>query len=207
MLIFYPDTHTYEIDGRKIPSVTQVLNEWIECGDLSAGGIAVNRFTGKAVDGATFLRARERGSTIHRLVHEDILEVLDESVVGIEDMKAVTQFRDWRSIVTPEIVAVERKLYSPSLDACGTLDLMCKIGRHLTLIDMKTGASGLVGPQTAAYAKMYKEETGTRDQIVRYYLHLPRDGSKWDFVPLTSKDDWPFWSACHYQYKFIKGRK
>jgi hypothetical protein len=159
VLQFDPVEHSYSVDGREIPSVTQILK---------SAGMVDFTFTTEF--------ARERGSMAHRAIHYAMENDLDDATVHPMLVGYVSAARAFVADLKLDIVAVERRVYSPSAGYAGTLDLLARLGGKLGIFDHKTGppppATAL---QLAAYADAYFEETGERISH-RYAAHLHQDG-------------------------------
>lgn len=125
-LVFYDSGHVYELDGEKLPSVSELT-----------------RFISREVYGAvtqfTLDNAAERGTKVHKLC-----EALDkygeceapEDVSGyvMAYLKFLKEHRpEWREIETAHYH--HDKLYAGTIDRCGTLD-----GRRVVL-DIKTSSA------------------------------------------------------------------
>lgn len=95
--------------------------------------------------------AGDKGSRVH-LAIEMILngeefridtKVLDKTTgemveLSLEELIAVKSFCDWREEVKPEILATEVTIFSDNHDYAGTVDIICRIGGVLYVVDIKT---------------------------------------------------------------------
>ncbi|MDP2322527.1 MAG: hypothetical protein Q8N51_00665 [Gammaproteobacteria bacterium] len=158
-LEFHAATHTYRLDGRSVPSVTEVLKP-------------LYSFDGIPAD--VMETARVRGSWIHAAVDLYNRGVLDVATVS-EDVKPYLanwlRFLDEsRAIVT----AGEMRVASRKYGYAGTLDTLCEMPLGETLVDVKATAimPRPVGPQTAGYAQAIMEETGAKKHLRRLCVHL-----------------------------------
>lgn len=172
-LIFYDATHTYEVDGEEIPSVSEIT-----------------RFISREVYGDVTQfnldRAGDRGSKVHKA-----LEVLDKygQVEITEDIepyiRAYLQFRkdhkaDWKYIEKP--LCAEDKSYAGTLDRYGSVD-----GKN-TLLDFKTTKT--ISP---AHRQMYSAGQNlyrkALDEPVEQILILQlRDDGTYKLYPLDIED-------------------
>jgi len=130
--------HQYRIEGRIVPSVTKILE-------------AVGLIDYSHIPSSSRQMALERGHLVHEAIALDLAGDLDEaSAEEIGILGYVQAARDARAalgILVPH--AVEERVYHPSLDYAGTLDL--RAGN--ILIDWKTtSAQYWVRFQLAAYA-------------------------------------------------------
>ncbi len=124
-------THTYAIDGRKVPSVTQVLN------DLIPGWKASEWYL-------------NRGQAVHAcaaLIAQGVAFDHDLAIDG--QVRAVRRFF---AEVQPVVLAVEKQVYSARYQYAGTLDLLADINGKWLVIDYKASASAALQYQLAAYS-------------------------------------------------------
>lgn len=149
--------HAYYLGGKRLPSVTQVL-ERVGIVDYSH------------IPPATREMALARGSAVHEAIAYDLDGDLDEESVA-EIMGYVQAARAVRSalgITTPDCVEVRK--YHPTYLYAGTADLIAGD----ILLDWKTNsAEWWVRLQTAAYAAMQPEPRKFR----RYAAELHEDAS------------------------------
>jgi hypothetical protein len=130
MNTFDPLTHTYKIAGRPVPNVTAVL------ADLLPGYRASDWYL-------------QRGRAVHAccaMVARGIAFEHDPRISG--QVEAVRKF--FREI-KPNVLAVERQVYSERYLYGGTLDLLCEIRYH-TVVDYKAQITPATIYQLAAYA-------------------------------------------------------
>lgn len=169
-LEFDAATHTYRIGGERVPGVTSVLEPWAGRVDPWTGAVLCPQ--------DVWDRAGERGTIVHAACHlwnQDALEweSLDDEVAGY--------VRGWVSFLETTgalVLASERRVVSRRHWYAGTLDARVEWGRMRPLVDIKATAGwpSTVGPQTAAYAEAYTEETGERIRD-RYCVRLLPDGT------------------------------
>lgn len=181
LLEFDEAAHVYRLEGRPVPSVTQVLQ-------------LINSFDGVPLD--VLERAREFGQHVHRAVELDSKGELDEESL---DPALAEYLAGWRLFLRERkarVVASELRVCSRKLRYAGTLDALVEIAGRLTLIDVKSGAVPIltVGPQTAAYLKALREcwpsmsKTVLPPSLPRACVRLmPND---YQFVPLRDGRDW-----------------
>jgi hypothetical protein len=124
-------THSYYIDGRKVPSVTQVLNDLIP--GFKAGEWYLNR--GQAVHACA------------ALIAQGVEFEHDPAIDG--QVRAVRRFF---AEVKPTVIAVERQVYSARYQYAGTLDLLATIGGKVMVVDYKASESAALPYQLAAYS-------------------------------------------------------
>lgn len=202
MLTFNADTHIYLWDEQPVPSVTQVLGEWIE-----APYYYINVFTGAIAPIEAFEQGRDHGTAIHKgcaliLKGRDLdWDFLDKGLIP-----QLEQFKKWVEDWKPTLHLIEEPLYSTKHGYAGTSDIIATIRDKVSVIDIKSGAVGLVGPQVAAYEQLYRENRKYRATIKRYILHLPK-GRPYQFLPLTDKADWDFFRSRLFQYQYLINRR
>lgn len=119
---FHEPTHTYSVNGRPVPSVTQVLKE--------AGLIDTTWYNEWG---------KHRGSTVHRcmqLLAEDRLDLasVDPRIQGYVDAGA--RFMDE---INFEVERTEMHVCNEKLRFAGTLDLFGRRKNNPAIIDYKTG--------------------------------------------------------------------
>lgn len=136
--------HTYTLNGVRVMSVTQVLQQ--------AGLVDTRFFTEYG---------RHRGSTVHRaiqLLAEGDLdpESIDPKIGGYLDA-----YERFRAETGFEMKEAERVVCSVSGQFAGTLDQIGKFpGNTMSIIDFKTGTlAPATGLQLTGYASAYQEET------------------------------------------------
>ena len=120
-LQFDPKTHTYMLDGKRIPGVTQIINELVP-------------MQYKPDD--WYL---QRGAAVHAcaaMIARDIDFEYDERISG--QVKAIRKFF---AEVNPETIEIEKRVFSKLYRFAGTFDLAAIINRRLCLIDYKGSLS------------------------------------------------------------------
>lgn len=125
-LTFDPDTHTYCIDGKKVPSVTQIC-------DL----LTMQKYGAGA---ALIRQAARRGSAVHEyceLIDYDAPpDEIEPELVGY--VRAYLTFlRDYR----PDWTHVEYPVYHSCLLYAGKCDRRGIIDGKITIVDLKTTSS------------------------------------------------------------------
>jgi hypothetical protein len=153
-------SHTYTVEGRKLPSVTQVL------------------LAERLIDDRWFTEwARERGSAVHlacQMVAEGDLDEtsLDPRIAGYVDayrlFLAETGFDPHHLEVT---VVSKSDGYAGRFDQAGT-DRLDRLG----IIDLKTGAPNrATGVQLSAYSRAWYEESKYNAEFL-WGVHLQENG-------------------------------
>lgn len=199
MLTFDPDTHTYKHGDRVVPSVTQVLGEWVKVPHLCY----VNTFTGASVPSYLFEHGADHGKAVH--LGSSILlrdHDLDWEDLNPDLVHPLREFQSWQAEWKPYVMYVEEPMYSGKHGFAGTLDIVVSFKSKPAIIDIKTGAYDMAGPQLSAYEQLYKIRDQYRGTVKRYVLHLPKTGS-YKFVPMTNKMDWDFFRSRLFQYQYL----
>lgn len=117
----------------------------------------------------------------------------DEETVRILE-KIVTRFdKWWKSLKNPEVVFMERPIYSRRLKYCGTLDLVIRVGDKSYVMDFKTTNRSTKAPlgiypemflQLGLYGFALREETGLMYDDMGI-ISITKDG---EFAVMTASD-------------------
>ena len=130
------DKHEYAIDGRPMPSVTQIL------GDLFPMWNCAEWYL-------------ERGSAVHACY-----EMLAKGIAFNCDpicQPYVEGWVKWRQALDPFFLTMETMVASKNHQYAGRYDCAAQIGGIVTLIDYKACKSATVGLQLAAYSLAWEE--------------------------------------------------
>lgn len=186
MLEFDAALHEYHKDGRKLPSVTQVLEPYY--------GL-------EFVDWDKLKAAQEFGTHVHEACH--LLNIGELNRMSLSSsVKAYVhgweRFLDESGLV---VIESESRVCHDKMGYAGTLDVIGAFPEktNQVLIDIKTGASApkTVGPQTAAY----NEARGKR--IPRYCcLLMPH---AYNLIPLTDVRDFDIFKAALTLHRWRTG--
>ena len=129
---FDQETHTYKLDGKRIPSVTQIINELLP------------------INYNPHHWYLQRGTAVHAcaaFIAKGVDFEWDKRISG-----QVLAIRKFFREVRPEILGIEEMVYSEKYRYAGIFDLWCKIGTKNCLVDYKATMSvDRVGLQLAAY--------------------------------------------------------
>jgi hypothetical protein len=184
---FDPISHTYYVDSRIAPSVTQIL----KCGGFDQGGYEVSE---DVMD-----YARDRGTDIHlacQLLDEDDLDwdALDEEIEPY-----VLGYARWKEDegFVPDLI--EQAVYCEEYDYCGTLDRAGWIGDQRVVIDLKSGSAGVKRwhpKQLAAYAYCLKEKEWPLRIVVELKATTKKGYTPRHFSPKTAAWDFQVFLAC-----------
>lgn len=183
MLTFKEAEHEYRWKDRRVPSVTQII------GDLTDYS---------RIPPAVLEKARQEGVQIHKMVELDCRQELDESTLPewIEP-----HFAAWRKFVAHkriEVLLSEHRVYHPTFDYAGTLDLLVYMDGELSLIDIKRSFAGgkAIGVQLSGYAAPVTMEMGRQKRPIRRYgLRLKPNGEP-QLREFYNPTDWNVFLAC-----------
>jgi len=160
---FLAETHIYTVDGKIVPSVTQIIT-----------GLGMVDFG--AVPKHDLIKGRNRGREVHA-----IAESFDKGKLIIEsiDPELVGYFKGWLKFIkdySPVWKEIEMRGYN-RLGYCFTLDRVGLIDGKTILLDLKTSEMKVASHtiQTALYQKGYEEFTGNKIKG-RWVLHLSKEG-------------------------------
>jgi len=174
-LEFHSEGHRYLLDGQEVPSVTQVLEP----------------YTGlEYVDRELLRRAAEFGTHVHEACHLFNIDSLDRLTLDPALAPYISAWEQFLDDTGAVVLESEHRVASRKFKYAGTLDTTVFWGKSKRLIDIKStvGLPRTVGPQTAAYAEAYHEDTGERIRD-RYCVQLKPDGT-YSLQKLSDPNDW-----------------
>ncbi len=194
-LTFEASSHTYTLEGRRLPSVTQVLEAALhEMAEIPEHLVKAAGEFGQHVHAACDLLDR------NELDHE----ALDARLVPY--VGAYSQFLlESRALV----LASELRVHHPKLGYAGTLDRKVlfpdRAGHYKRLpsvLDLKSASvvPRSVGPQTAAYREADRA-SGNQVDDIRYCLHLRADGT-YRLHRLEGPTDFVIFQSCLNVWSF-----
>ncbi|WP_434033677.1 PD-(D/E)XK nuclease family protein [Cupriavidus sp. a3] len=185
-LLFDEASHTYTVDGERIPSVTQILAPLNDLSFIKPDVLAYKRQLGTAVHKATELY--DQGE-------------LDESTVPEVVQPYLDAWIRLRTELPFEILGMEERVYHPSHRYAGTYDRLVLLDGKRCVWDLKTGGMfPSYGPQTAAYKNAVEKVSGKRVEG-RYTVELRDDGT-YRLHEMTDPDDWPTFLGCLALHRF-----
>lgn len=162
-------TNAYLIDGKKIPSVTQILGV--------VGKPQLMMWYGKlGNDEAKRIsnEAKEYGSLIHELIEQtakgQIIKLSAKVKSVMDNFHLITQ--DWKWLEFEKVLINKEYRYG------GTADAIAEIDGVKTLIDVKTSSG--VYPEAHLQIAAYRECLPDVKQCV--ILHLNKDTNGWEVV-------------------------
>jgi hypothetical protein len=181
VLTFDAATHRYGIDGKPVPSVTQVLSMLDNWENVPRDVLEAARDFGRKVHSACALHNSGELDT----------ESLDPLLLPYLDA--------WRKFLEESnvtLVASETRVMHHGFGYAGTFDALLERRGHRWLIDIKSGAVPVtVGPQLAAYAQ------ALGSKVRRYSVQLRADGT-YRCEPYTSSTDWSIFLSCLNVWKW-----
>ena len=196
-----PASHTYSLDGVRVPGVTQVLAPLNDFGILPLGTLEGAAVRGRAVHKAT--EEHDREPTWKPAVEKPWRP---EWVGPVPVNSSLVPYLDaWKQFLADtkfEIHAIEQQVYSRKYNYAGVLDRLGVLNGKRCVIDIKTTAaiSPQVGVQLAAYQQAVNEElvAPTRTKIGGYHkrfaCQLRRNGT-YRLEEFTDAADWSVFLA------------
>ena len=178
-LTFAPETHVYELEGVRVPSVTGILK--------SAGLIDFSTIPSSILEAA-----RMRGTVVHTALHYLNDDDLDLEQFYQEWPEFAGYVQAWVSFCAQRLfvpVLNEHRVASRRYQVAGTLDALGTLDGTAVLLDFATGRAvdACKHLQTAAYEGLAREWAsedpalaqffGTHPFVKRYAVELKRDGS------------------------------
>lgn len=198
-LDFDEPSHTYTLDGKVLPSVTQLLKPISDYGGIPE---------------SILNKAADRGNYVHKCCEMYFMGTLDEDQIDEECAPYFHGFKKFLSETGFQIEFTEDRVYHSKLGYAGSLDMIGllpaikgKKKQHRALIDTKTTFRLLksVGPQTAAYMEAWHDKYKKEFPVdARYALQLKKDGT-YLLEPLTSQSDFNIFVSCLNIYNFMRG--
>lgn len=209
-IIFNDFNHSYQKDGKGLPSVTGItgtinkpmLMGWAvkEAVDFMQDKIV----PGKAYDEIDLVglfnearkahtKSRDKSADIGTFVHEWIRKHAKgekpEMPINEKLVTSIGHFLKWEKEHKVEFLASEQVTYSRKYDYVGTFDAIVKVDGELSLIDFKT-SSGVYDEmlaQLAGYEQARNEEFPQEKYKKRGILWISREGD-FDFVESKHPD-------------------
>ena len=186
MLTFDEATHTYRWNGVKVPSVTGLINEWLQI-TISGSQYHVNRFSGVVVPSYLMQEGAAKGKDLHKGSELILKGGLDWNALDPEYEPPLRQFQKWLDDCQIQPLYTEYRFYHPKYHYCGCIDVVAMVEKALAFIDIKTGECSTVDIQLSAYEAGYCAQERYIGRTARYALWLPKKGEKYKFEKI--KDD------------------
>jgi hypothetical protein len=187
-LVFNEEDHSYHLKGVRLPSVTQVINEWTEF-EFYGQKYFLNRYNGTIITSERMDNARKIGKAVHRASKLVLENNLDWTALHPELVPYMKSIEKWASDFRVKPLVLETPMCSLRYKYAGTPDFVghIKNDRFLTVVDFASGTYGMKDVQTAAYEQLVKENLKYRGKVKRYTLSL---GDNYFFHPHTKTQDW-----------------
>jgi len=187
-LVFEAESHSYHLNGEKLPGVTTILKPLSSYDDIPARILA---------------QAAARGTAVHLTTELEDLGTLDYASLDDELTGYLMGYQRFKEVMRPEFVNIEQITYHKVLKYAGTPDreliLHGKPRAKLAILDLKSCVTMMpsTGPQTAAYmAAVNSHRPSKKDHAVeRYGLRLGRDGT-FELIPYTGESDLHDFLSC-----------
>ena len=202
-LYHFPELKTKTVDrkrfyvtpeGNEYPSITTVLSPRNKKGLMEwrkrVGNDVANHIANKAA---------VRGTKVHKMcedwLNEDFSqETWDKHKKDFLPYTLFNELKNQKFEYITDVYAQEMTLYSDKYKVAGRVDLIANYQHHLSIVDFKTSTNERKDSynenyyiQTAAYAEMFEEMTGTPiNQIV--ILVVTENGTVQEFV--KEKDEY-----------------
>jgi hypothetical protein len=178
---FDKNSHTYTLNGRRLPSVTQVLAPLEDFSRVPRDVLEAARIFGQHVHEACDLY--NRGELDWLSLDPALLPCVAAWKQFLEDTGAI-------------VIASEMRVCHKVLGYAGTPDVILAWGNRTVVPDLKSTATvpHTVGAQTAAYAKAYQSMVGGKEPA-RYCIQLGADG-KYKVHPRRDPADWSLFLSC-----------
>jgi hypothetical protein len=143
-LHFDADAHTYTLNGRRLPSVTQVI-----------GAVIERRFN----PGDWYL---QRGRALHHAIHLMVKGTLDWESVDDRIFGRLKALEKFLKQTGYKIIVSEVPLAHSALMYAGTLDALLEgQGGHVVLVDFKSSLEAQVELQLGAYMELLRDNNPT----------------------------------------------
>lgn len=164
-LHFDPLAHVYRIDGRVVPSVTQLLKPIGPDFSMVVPDVLEAK--------------RALGVAVHLACELDDDGDLDDDELDPVLVPYVSAWRKFKADTGAVIVMNERQLGHPALQYAGTLDRTAVIRGSGWLLDIKTSAEphASYGVQLAGYEELLRVAHHDGQPLNRATVHLRDDGS------------------------------
>lgn len=177
--------HAYSVNGQRYPSVTQVL-------------ALLEDFGG--IDAATLAYARLRGQHVHAAMALLVRGELDWQSLDSELTAYINGGHRFLLEAGVTVIASECRVADTRLRLAGTLDLVGHWRDTECIFDFKGTCATVppsVGPQTAAYERLYQSRYGGASRR-RFCVQL--SPGNYRVTELKDKNDWSIFQSalnCH----------
>lgn len=175
MLTFDEKSHKYWWNDKPVINVTRVLEPLTDYSMIPSDKLET---------------ARQKGVAVHKMVELDCKGDLDEEALPDWMRPALAQWRKFVGDTNFEMLESERRVFHPTYEYAGTLDLLGLMHGDYVLIDIKRSffAGPVIGLQTAAYREAYGTQEKGAKTAKRYALRLNETGP-YRLEPFEDKSD------------------
>lgn len=191
-LIFDAATHTYTLGGKRLPSVTEIIQD-CRLEDYSM------------VPPDVLEAAREFGSHVHQATHLFDLGELDWATLDPEIKPYVEAWGTFLDDTGAVVIASEQPVVHEKLGYAGTPDRGLAWDSRIVIPDLKATAvvPRTVGIQTSAYAEAYQSMRGGRKPD-RCCVHLTPNakGRPYKSHPRRELSDWSMFLSALNCWRF-----
>ncbi len=191
-LLFFDQGHRYTVDGRELPSVSQL------CRFLSREIYGeINQYTLDA--------AASRGTKVHKAT--EVLDLYGKADVDDDLLPYLNAYLKFRREHTIQWERIEHAVYHPEDDYAGTIDRYGDVDGKRAVVDLKTTYT-IHKPLCTASLNLYRrmmEAHGNRVDAL-YILHLRKDES-YKLMEFPISDDLPNALLTLHRALEKKGRK
>ena len=187
MFLFDSEKHEYTLDGKTVPSVTQIIKPLSDFSNIPEETLAY---------------ASERGTAVHKAC--EIIN-LGQEFAGPLDSVIVPYVDAWQLFIKEKRVIIteaEQRLYHPTMKYAGTFDALAMIDDCEWLLDIKCIATlhPRIGVQLAGYEGLINRK------VRRGAVQLKSDGS-YRFAEYKNKSDWPVFVSLLTIFNFKENNK
>jgi ATP-dependent exoDNAse (exonuclease V) beta subunit len=163
--------HQYALNGRPIPSVTQIIRRVL--GDKEYGGTQWHMDRGTAAHELYAMLAR--GEDLSKYDYDQRLQ------------PNVDAWRDWAARERPKFIEVEYQVASDRFGYAGTIDAVVQIGKRVFILDYKATSSARDAIQLAAYRMALRETMP--ELIVTGLISLQINADGWRYGPVLGHSE------------------
>jgi len=189
MLTFEPLEHRYFWDGKPIPNVTRALAVLLNFSRIPADVLE---------------RARQEGVHIHTMAELYFNHDLDETTLPNWMRPRLEALKTFESETGFICHATEKRVYHPSHQYAGTLDLAGEMPRlkqkGCSIVDIKRSlyAGSVIGYQTAAYQEAENAERRRTKQpkIERRFALVLQPNGRYKLTEYSEPRDFRIFLAC-----------
>ncbi len=200
------ENHVYRVNGHIVPGCTTVIGEYTY---VEPYDIYIHILSKAIIPGDIMRKASSFGTAIHKASFFILTgKRLDWNALNPKLVPTLKQLERWIERYKPTTKLCEVPLYSKQYHYCGTEDWFGMLGvkrfKHACLVDIKTGAYEMAHIQLSSYEQLIRENTGYKGIIDHYVLHLPKDGSDYQFVRVGDKRAFQYFLSKLFVYNYMR---